>query len=87
MKLRNNTLDTYFYPTFRSSTFNSGHLDQHFVSQLCNNFKFGVHIGFQGQRAPRFSRNLPTALANPDIVSSNLAREVSLGRTAGSFDT
>ncbi len=60
----------------------SGHPDQHFVSQLCNNFKFDVHIGFQGQRAPRFSRNLPTALANPDIVSSNLAREVLLGRTA-----
>ena len=65
----------------------SGHPDQHFVSQLCNNFKFGVHIGFQGQRAPRFSRNLPTALANPDVVSSHLAKEVSLGRTAGPFDT
>ena len=24
----------------------SGHPDQHFVSQLCSNFKFGVHIGF-----------------------------------------
>ena len=65
----------------------SGYSDQHFVSQLCNNFKFGVHIGFQGQRTPRFSRNLPTAFANTDIVSSNLAREVSLDRTAGPFDT
>ena len=26
----------------------SGHPVQHFVSQLCSNFKFGVHIGFQG---------------------------------------
>jgi hypothetical protein len=24
----------------------SGHPDQNFVSQLCNNFKIGVHIGF-----------------------------------------
>jgi hypothetical protein len=64
-----------------------GHPDQNFVSQLCNNFKFGVHIGFQGQRSPRFSRNLPTAFANPDIVSSNLATEVSLGRIAGPFDS
>ena len=64
-----------------------GHPDQNFVSQLCNNFKFGVHIGFQGQRAPRFSRNLPTAFANPDIASSNLATEVSLGRMAGPFDS
>ena len=65
----------------------SGHPDQNFVTQLCNNFTFGVHIGFQGQRGPRFSKNLPTAFANPDIVSSNLAAEVSLGRMAGPFDT
>ena len=65
----------------------SGHPDQNFVAQLCKKFKFGVHIGFQRQRAPRFSRNLPTAFANPDIVSSNLATEVSLGRMAGPFDS
>jgi hypothetical protein len=65
----------------------SDHPDQNLVSQLCNNFKFGVHIGFQGRWAPRFSRNLPTAFANPDTVSSNLATEVSLGRIAGLFDS
>lgn len=65
----------------------SGHPDQHFVSQLCNNFEFGVHIGFQGHRAPRFSKNLPTAFANPEVVTSNFATEVSLGRMAGPFDT
>ena len=65
----------------------SGHPDSHFVSELCNIFKHGVHIGYHGHRAPRFSKNLPTAFANPDIVSSNLATEVSLGRMAGPFDT
>ena len=65
----------------------SGHSDQHFVSQLCNNFEFGVHIGFQGHRAPRFSKNLPTAFANPEVVTSNFATEVSLGRMAGPFYT
>lgn len=65
----------------------SGHPDKDFVSQLCNNFKHGVRIGFQGQRAPRFSKNLPTAFAKPDIVSSNLANEILLGRMAGPFDT
>jgi hypothetical protein len=34
----------------------SGHPDHHFVLQLCNNFKQGVRIGFQGQRAPKFSK-------------------------------
>ncbi len=58
----------------------SGHPDKNFVSELCNLFTHGVHIGFQGQRAPRFSKSLPTAFANPEIVSSNLATEVSLGR-------
>ena len=65
----------------------SGHPDKNFVSELCNLFTHGVHIGFQGQRAPRFSKNLPTAFANPEIVSSNLATEVSLGRMAGPFDS
>ena len=65
----------------------SGDPDKNFVSELCNLFTHGVHIGFQGQRAPRFSKNLPTAFANPEIVSSNLATEVSLGRMAGPFDS
>ena len=34
----------------------SGHPDQNFVPQLCNNFTFGVRIGFQGQRGLRFSK-------------------------------
>jgi hypothetical protein len=37
--------------------------------------------------ALRFSKHLPTAFANPGIVSSNLATEVSLGRMADPFDT
>lgn len=61
--------------------------DTQFVSQLCNNLRHGARIGFQGHRTPRFSKNLPTALAQPDIVTSNLAREISLGRIAGPFDS
>ena len=63
-----------------------GHPDPAFVSQLCQNLRYGARIGFQGQRAPRFSKNLHTAHADPTIVSSNLATEVSLGRVAGPFD-
>lgn len=64
----------------------AGHPDQHFVAQLCNNLRRGAHIGFEGERKPRFSKNLPTALAHPDIISSNLAHEISLGRVAGPFN-
>ena len=65
----------------------SSHPKQNFVLELCNIFKYGAHIGFQGKRSARFSKNLPTAFENPDIISANLAKEVSLGRTAGPFDT
>jgi hypothetical protein len=64
-----------------------GHPDRQFVSQLCQNLRHGARIGFQGKRVQRFSKNLPTALADPTVVSSNLATEVSLGRVAGPFDT
>ena len=36
---------------------------------------------------PKVFKNLPTAFAKPDIVSSNLVNEISLGRLAGPFDT
>lgn len=65
----------------------TGHPETHFTSQICNNLRYGARIGFQGRRIPRFSKNLPTALANPSIVSANLAKEISLGRVAGPFDS
>ena len=64
-----------------------GHPDPEFVFRLCQNLGHGARIGFQGQRSLRFSKNLPTALADPNVVSSNLAAEVSLGRVAGLFVT
>lgn len=63
----------------------AGHPDQVFVARLCNNIKYGASLGYTGPRVPRFSRNLPTAFEHPEIVSSNLATEVALGRTAGPF--
>ena len=61
------------------------HPDPTFTSQLCSNIKNGVSLGYTGPRTYRFSRNLPTAFEHPEIVSSNLATEVSLGRTEGPF--
>ena len=47
----------------------------------------GARIGFEGQRTPRFSKHLPTALNQPSIVTSNLEHEVSLGRVDSPFET
>lgn len=63
------------------------HPNRVFVSNLLQTFRLGANIGFFGRRSPRFSRNLPTALAQPDIVKANLGREISLGRVAGPFST
>ena len=63
------------------------HPNRVFVSNVLQTFRLGANIGFFGRRSPRFSRNLPTALAQPDIVKVNLDKEVSLGRVAGLFST
>lgn len=65
----------------------ASHPDRIFVSNLLQTFTQGANIGYFGQRLPRFSNNLPTALAQPDIVRANLEKEVSLGRVAGPFPT
>lgn len=64
-----------------------GHPDRTLVNQLCHNLRHGACIGYTGPRVPRFCKNLPTALAQPDIVTSNLAKEVALGRIAGPYDS
>ena len=66
--------------------FLADHPDPTLVSQLCTNLRVGACIGFEGQRTPRFSKNLPTGLNQPSIVTSNLGHEVSLGRVAGPFE-
>ena len=38
-------------------------------------------------RVPRFACNLPTALAQPNVVTTNLMKEVTLGRVAGPLPT
>ena len=48
-----------------------GHPENKFATQLINYFTPGVHIGFKGVRIPRFSKNLPTASAKPEVFSAN----------------
>ena len=64
-----------------------GHPDNKFVTnQLINDFTQGVHMGFQRLLTPRYFKSLATASAKPEVVSANLANEISLGRMAGPFD-
>ena len=65
----------------------SSHPNQNLDLELGNIFKYGAHIGFHGKRSARFSKNLPTAFENPDVISPNLSKEVSLGCMVCPFDT
>ena len=49
--------------------------------------RYGADIGYKGPRVPRFSRNLPTALHQPHVVTANVMKEVALVRVAGPFPT
>ena len=62
------------------------HQDRLFVQTLCTELCEGAKLGYMGPRTSKESRNLPSANRNPDIIHSNLAKEVELGRTAGPFD-
>ena len=61
------------------------HPNRKFVEKLCLELREGAKIGYSGPRCSRFSKNLPTAFLNPEVVTSNLAEEVAKGRTAGPF--
>ena len=63
----------------------ANHPDKLFVDRLCSELQHGAHIGYEGPRAPRSSKNLPSATANPSMIDENLGKEVALGRTAGPF--
>lgn len=65
----------------------SNHPEREFVNKLCSELREGARIGYSGPRCPRFSNNLPTAYLNPDVVTANLADEVSKGHTMGPFLT
>jgi hypothetical protein len=58
-----------------------GHPDSSFVLKLCSNLRFGALLGYDGPRMSKFSKNLKSAIDNPTIVSTNLAKEVALGHT------
>ena len=63
----------------------SGHPDSHFVANLIHSLRYGTPVGYTGPRQPRVSRNLQSAAQHPDVVSSNLTKEIALGRVAGPF--
>ena len=65
----------------------SRHPNPNFVRSLLNALKEGVRIGYTGPQRTRVSRNLISAFQHREVVSSNLVKEVSLGRVVGPFSS
>ena len=59
--------------------------DREKTEYLISGFKHGFRIGFLGKRTEQDSPNLPSALANKDIVSQKIQSELRAGRIAGPF--
>ena len=60
------------------------HPDSNFDNSLINTLRHGTPVGYTGPQMTRVSRNLISACA-PGVVSSNLDKEVELGRVARPF--
>ena len=54
----------------------SGHPDSNFVSNLINCLRYGTRVGYLGPLKPRVSRILQSAAPYPDVVFSNLTKEI-----------
>ena len=63
----------------------SHHPNRDFSNSLINALRFGIHVGYTGPEKYRVSRNLVSAVQHLEVVSSNLTKQISLGRVAEPF--
>ena len=64
----------------------SQHPNRNFVTNLVNGLRYGTPVGYTGPEKFRVSRKLISATQHPEVVSTNLTKEINLGRVAGPFD-
>eukprot|EP00731_Ephydatia_muelleri_P028107 Em0019g980a len=61
------------------------HPDKAWVSWLLQSILNGVSTGYKGPHTPYTARNLSSALQYPDVITSELQKEVAAGRVLGPF--
>lgn len=73
----------------RHSQFESelaNHPNKALVSKLLKGIRQGVNIGYRGPRGPTNTRNLASAHKHPEVIESELLKEVNHGRIKGPFN-
>ena len=61
------------------------HPNQSFVDNLFNALRYGTRIGYLGPQKFWVSNNLISASQHPEVISTNLSKEMLLGRVVGRF--
>ena len=61
------------------------HPDKAWVTWLLHSIQHGVSLGFNGPHTPYTARNLPSAFQHPEVVSSELQKEVAASSVLGPF--
>ena len=64
------------------------HADRNFASYITSGIQHGFRVGYQYMRYRHHSArsNMPSALANPEVVQEYIMREVQAGRVLGPID-
>ena len=58
-----------------------------FVNNTIHALRCGTRIGYLGLQKNRVSRNLIGASEHPEVITTNLSKEIVLGRVAGPFSS
>ena len=80
--------DLRVHTTLRHSEFERelrNHPDKAWVSWLLHSILNGVSVGYKGPHTPYTAHNLSSALQHPDVITSELQKEVAAGRVLGPF--
>ena len=75
-------------PCLSADAFETGlanHPDTEFVSYIVNTCKYGVDIGYEGDRSSQVCKNWPSVEKYADAVEQNIHKDLSLGRKLGPF--
>ena len=63
----------------------TNHPDREFVSHIVHACKFGVDIGFEGERTPYVCDNWPSVRQFAEAVEKDIQKDLQLGRKLGPF--